>query len=226
MLILKLTLIFFTLAFLQSYASEKKSVCYGTTSKGSLKNAVKLPESGSNFESYSIIAGLLGRTYLHSELRDILLKTYRALEKKYPEKVFKYAETGLEEGGRFWPHKTHQNGLSLDHMVPVLKNGKSVHLPTNVWNKWGYNIEFDLKGNFRDYKLDYEALGALIIELDKQAKKMNRKIWRVLFDPKMKPDLLKTSHGQYLKKYIKFSQRRSWVRHDEHIHIDFVVPCS
>ena len=110
-------------------------------------------------------------------------------------------------------------------MVPVLKDGKSVHLPTNALNKLGYNIEFDLNGNFKDYKIDYEALGALIVELHKQAKKMNREIWRVIFDPKMTPDLVKTSHGRYLRNNIQFTKRRSWVRHDEHIHIDFNVPC-
>ena len=203
-----------------------ESTCFGTTSNGRLENGVKLPQRGKNFESYSTLAGMLGRTYVHSEVSQILINTYRALEKKHPTKVFKFAETGFSAGGQFKPHKTHQNGLSIDHMVPVTKNGKSVHLPTNALNKWGYNIEFDLKGNFKGYKLDYEALGALIVEIHLQTKKRGHEIWRVIFDPKMTPQLLKTSHGEYLKRNIKFSERRSWVRHDEHIHIDFKIPCN
>ena len=118
----------------------------------------------------------LGRTYVHSEIRDIFLKTYRALKRNYPKKVFKYAETGFKNGGKFKPHKTHQNGLSLDHMVPVLKNGKSVHLPTNIFNKWGYGIDFDLNGNYKKYKLDFEALGFFIVELHKQTLKKGYKM--------------------------------------------------
>lgn len=206
--------------------AEDKSVCYGNTSRGSIKGAVKLPSSGKNFESYSRLAGLIGRTYVHSEVKKILLNAYKALEKKYPKKVFKYAETGFKNGGKFKPHKTHQNGLSIDHMVPVVQKGKSVHLPTNVFNKLGYNIDFDLKGRYEDYQLDYEALGALIVEIHKQTRKLGYNLWRVIFDPKMTPDLLKTSHGRYLRKHIYFTKKRSWVRHDEHIHIDFKIPCK
>ena len=47
-----------------------------------------------------------------------------------PDTVYKYTETGFENGGKFRPHKTHQNGLSVDFMTPVKnKNNESVHLP-------------------------------------------------------------------------------------------------
>ncbi len=224
---MKLKLIIAFLLLLEfSYAGNTKSKCFGTTSKGKLKNGVKLPSNGINFESYSFIAELLGRTYVHSEVRKILLNSFVAMYKKYPKKVFKYAETGFEEGGQFKPHKTHRNGLSVDVMVPVTENSKSVHLPTNVLNKWGYNIDFDLKGNFENYKIDYEAFAALLVEFHLQAKKEGYDLWRVIFDPKMTPDLYKTSHGDYLKKHIQFSKKRAWVRHDEHFHVDFLIPCE
>ncbi len=225
--ILFCTFIFFNLGTsASSQAKDHKSTCYGTTANGKLNNGVQLPTSGDNFESYSLVAKALGRIYVHSEVKEILLKSYRELKKKYPSKVFKYAETGFREGGRFRPHKTHQNGLSVDHMVPVMRKGMSVHLPTNVFNKWGYDIEFDLRGNYKDYKLDYEALAALITELHMQSVKKGYDIWRVIFDPKMTPDLYKTSHGKYLKKNVSFTKKRSWVRHDEHIHVDFKIPCK
>ncbi|MDH5765520.1 MAG: replication initiation protein, partial [Gammaproteobacteria bacterium] len=28
------------------------------------------------------------------------------------------------------------------------------------------------------------------------------------------------------KKNIQFSTKRSWVRHDEHYHVDFSIPCK
>jgi murein endopeptidase len=72
-------------------------------------------------------------------------------------------------GGRIRPHRTHQNGLSVDFFVPVRNaQGKSVPLPISITNRLSYNIEFDISG-----------------------------------------------------KYVK-----PWVRHDEHYHVDFAVPCK
>ena len=130
-----------------SYAViAEESICYGTTSKGSLENGTELPSSGKNFVGYSDIARLAGRTYVHSQVKSIIISAYETLETEQPNKVFKYAETGFGEGGQFKPHKTHRNGLSVDFMTPVKdESGQSVHLPTHPLNKFGYNIEFDSK---------------------------------------------------------------------------------
>ena len=78
-----------------------------------------------------------------------------------PNKLFKYAETGFEAGGKFKPHKTHQNGLSVDFMVPVVNaSGESVHLPTHPFNRFGYDIEFDKDGRLDEWRIDYEAMAA------------------------------------------------------------------
>ena len=207
------------------YANE--SICYGTTAKGRLENGVRLPISGENFTNYSTIGVLSGRTYVHSKVRDVVTAAYKALEVSMPNKVYKYAETGYEEGGSFYPHKTHQNGLSVDFMVPVKdKAGTSVHLPTNPLNKFGYNIEFDSKGHYDEYVIDYEAMAAHIVSLHKEALKRGVGIWRVIFDPKLQKYLFATKYGNYLKKNINFSKKRAWVRHDEHYHVDFVVKCK
>jgi penicillin-insensitive murein endopeptidase len=91
--ILALTLISFN-----SFSNE--SVCYGTTSAGSLQNGIELPSEGNNFVSYSNVARLVGRTYVHSIVSNIIINSYAHLEKTEPKKVFKYAETGFEDGGR------------------------------------------------------------------------------------------------------------------------------
>ena len=141
--------------------------------------------------------------------------------------MFKYAETGFEDGGQFKPHKTHRNGLSVDFMTPVIDGSSiSVHLPTHPFNKFGYNIEFDESGWYGEYRIDYEALSAHIVALDKSAKRKGYKLSRVIFDPKLQPHLLKTKYGEYLAKNINFSKKRSWVRHDEHYHVDFEIPCK
>ncbi|MFG1491714.1 replication initiation protein, partial [Oceanospirillum sp. HFRX-1_2] len=71
-----------------------------------------------------------------------------------------------------------------------------------------------------------EALAAHIVMLDKSAKKKGHKIWRVIFDPKLQPPLFDTQYGDYMRENILFSKKRSWVRHDEHYHVDFIVPCK
>lgn len=217
-----------TLLVLLSFSSHSlESVCYGTTSNGSLKNGVQLPKKGKNFEGYSALARLAGRTYVHSSVKDIVVGAYKQLETLEPTKVYKYAETGFEEGGQFKPHKTHKNGLSVDFMTPVVnKDNDSVHLPTHPLNKFGYNIEFDENDEFGEYSIDYVALAAHIVTLHKESKKLGFDLWRVIFDPKLQPKLLKTKYGSYLKANIQFSKKRSWVRHDEHYHVDFLVPCK
>ncbi|GLQ29599.1 penicillin-insensitive murein endopeptidase [Litoribrevibacter albus] len=208
-------------------ASANTSTCYGTTSSGRLENGIQLPAEGNNFVGYSSIAKLVGRTYVHSSVRDIIVASYKDLETEQPNKVFKYAETGFEEGGPFKPHKTHQNGLSVDFMTPVInKDGESVHLPTNPLNKFGYSIEFDANDQFEGMRIDYEAIAAHIVALHKQARKRGYDLWRVIFDPKLQPNLFKTQYSNYLTTHIQFSKKPSWVRHDEHYHVDFKIPCK
>lgn len=209
----------------ESYSEE--SICYGTTSNGRLENGVRLPSKGENFVGYSTAARLAGRTYVHSIVKDIIVASYKELETEQPGKVFKYAETGFREGGKFKPHKTHMNGLSVDFMTPVLnRKGKSVHLPTNLLNRLGYDIEFDLEGVYDGLEIDYEAMAAHISAIHQNSKKLGFDLWRVIFDPKLQPNLFSTKYGAYLKENVQFSKKKSWVRHDEHYHVDFSVPCK
>lgn len=203
------------------------STCFGTTSKGKLVNGVQMPEGGDNFTGYSSIARMAGRTYVHSAVKQIIVNAYARLEIERPGKVYKYAETGFKEGGEFKPHKTHRNGLSVDFMTPVIDaEGDSVHLPTHPLNKFGYDIEFDEQGKYDDMSIDYESLAAHIYMLHKESKRSGFDLWRVIFDPKLQPNLFKTKYGVYLKRNIRFSKKRSWVRHDEHYHVDFSIPCE
>lgn len=202
------------------------STCYGTTSSGRLENGCKLPMSGTNFQSYSSVLSVAGRTYVHCKVKDVVVEAYAALESEGENWIYVYGETGKKNGGKFKPHKTHQNGLSVDFMVPVINaKGESVSLPTNMLNKYGYDIDFTLNGDYKDLKIDYEAMAAHIAALKHQAKKQAVGIWRVIFDPKMQSALTKTKSWPEIAD-LAFSVRRSWVRHDDHYHIDFDLPCK
>jgi penicillin-insensitive murein endopeptidase len=206
-------------------APPAASTCYGTTSNGALQNGCKLPPSGANFSSYSSLGGGLGRTWVHCTVDRVILDSYADLESSHPEKRFVYGETGWEHGGSFAPHKTHQNGLSVDFMVPVVdESGSSVPLPTGILNKFGYNIEFSERAQYKGLSIDFEAMAAHIAAIRKAAESAGVGVGRVIFDPKLQPRLHSTSAWPKIKG-LKFSTRRSWVRHDEHYHIDFDIPC-
>ncbi len=210
-----------------SAAGASESVCYGTTSKGKLDKGCKLPYDGDNFTAYSRLGVTLGRNYVHCKIADIVLAAYDELNRQHPGKVFVYGETGWASGGSFWPHRTHQNGLSVDFMVPVVaKSGQSVPLPTNAFNEYGYDIDFDGKGTNGDLAIDFEAVSAHILAIKRAADAKQITIWRIIFDPKLQPFLHRTKAWSALKGQVKFSERRSWVRHDDHYHIDFEIPCK
>jgi penicillin-insensitive murein endopeptidase len=204
-----------------------ESTCHGTAANGSLENGVKLPEQGRNFTAYRGLAGSVGRTWVHSRVAEILAQSYAALERTAPGKLFVYGETGFASGGRFRPHRTHRNGLSVNFFVPVVDaKGGSVKLPTGFSNKFGYAIEFDETGRAGDFTIDFEAMAEHLHQLDLAAKAHGSGIKQVIFDPPYLPKLFATRSGPYLKENVAFMQGKAWVRHDEHYHVDFAVPCA
>lgn len=223
-----LRLLIIGIAFLaRPVAATEPSVCFGTTSAGRLENGWKLPSEGPNFSAYSTLGRVLGRTYVHSTVYDIVLEAYAQTAKTIPDAVFVYGETGFREGGEFKPHKTHRNGLSVDFMVPIRDGqGRSIPLPTNVMNKWGYDLEFDESGHLNGWRIDYQAMAEHLYQLHQASRRRGVEIWRVIFDPKLQPMLKESPRWQYLKDNITFSTKSSWVRHDEHYHVDFDVACE
>jgi penicillin-insensitive murein endopeptidase len=207
--------------------ADEPSTCYGTTSDGRLENGWKLPASGSNFAAYSRVARLMGRTYVHSEVAAVVLEAYAEAGRTMPHTVFVYGETGKKEGGEFEPHKTHRNGLSVDFMVPVLdKEGRSVPLPANVLNKWGYDLEFDNDGVLDDMRIDFDAMAEHLYQLHRAAENHGGDLWRVIFAPELQSHLETSERWPYLEEHVEFSTKRSWVRHDEHYHVDFAFSCE
>ena len=110
----------------------------------------------------------------------------------------------------------------------VLRNGsgQSIPLPTSPFNKYGYNIEFDQNGRFENYAIDFESMAAHIKILHIEAQKAGIAIWRVIFDPGLQHMLYRTKAGKYLRENIQIPKKKSWVRHDDHYHVDFEVNCK
>ncbi len=207
------------------------SVCYGSPANGRIDHAVSLPKSGKNFRAYSSAGVALGRNYAHTRVVRAVESAYAQVAALMPDKTFVYGETGFANGGPFKPHKTHQNGLSVDFMVPVLDaNGRSVPLPGSVSNRYGYDIEFDAMARYRiDAKrvlrIDFEAMAEHLYALHHAAEASGAPIERVIFEPAYLPKLFATYRGAYLRRNIEFTRGKVWWRHDEHYHVDFATTC-
>ncbi|MGH7676246.1 MAG: penicillin-insensitive murein endopeptidase, partial [Gemmatimonadales bacterium] len=178
--------------------------------------------TGPNFRAYSRLAVLLGRASVHGSVRAAVLDAYAQLAAQRPQLRFIYGETGWPGGGRFRPHYTHQNGLSVDFMVPVRRrDGRVAELPTSPWLEFGYGIQFDSLGRYRDLTIDFEALADHLGALEVAAARHGLAIERVILAPEFHRLLAATSDGRALLGRLPFTLRDAWWRHDEHYHVDF-----
>ena len=159
--------------------------------------------------AYSYAGVLADRNYVHSKIYKVVLDAYAALEIQTPLKVYVYGESGHKTGGKFWPHKTHQNGLSIDFFVPVInKGGVSVRLPTSVLNKLGYGIEFVGTGEYNNLKIDYGSIVQHLLALKVAADNNGVEIWRVIFDNELQKQLFKVSEAKGLRDVMTFSTKK------------------
>jgi penicillin-insensitive murein endopeptidase len=100
----------------------------------------------------------LGRTYVHSTVRDIMRDAYGELAKSHPELHFIYGESGWANGGRIRPHKGHSNGTAADFFVPVRTlEGKVSELPISSFNLLGMPSSSTATGD-PGRTIDFEAM--------------------------------------------------------------------
>lgn len=207
-------------------ATATESQCFGRVANGRIEHSVKLPTSGPNFSAYSSVAAALGRTHVHSRVAEVVVAAYAAAHAASPGVTYVYGETGWPAGGRFRPHRTHQNGLSVDFFVPVRNAaGQSVPVPTGPTNRYGYDLEFDANGRLGELSIDFTALAEHLFQLHAAARARGIGLALVIFDPPLLPRLFATPRGPYLQQHLPFMKGSAWVRHDEHYHVDFAVPC-
>ena len=216
------------LLWLVTSQKDVVSDCYGTVGSGRLAYGVHLPFWGENYRAYHWTGWLVGRANAHTKIRTVLQKSYASLARSHPELKYTYGEISWPWGGRLWPHVTHRNGEAVDFFVPVrdVSTNRSIHFPTSVFNKLGYNFEFDTKGRAREFRIDFDAMAAHLIALDIAARAEGTPIRRVILAPELQPFLFTAEQGAKVRRRLTFSKRRSWVRHDEHYHVDFDLPCK
>ena len=208
--------------------SSAPSVSHGTPAHGSLEHGKRLPTAGANFRAYSWLGALLGRGSVHSAVRATVLDAYDAMLRARPDVRWVYGETGWPHGGPFAPHQTHENGLSVDFMVPVRDRvGRSTPLPTWPWRKFGYGLNFDASGrgtgSASGLTIDFDAIAAHLLALADAAPRHGLSVDVVIFAPELERRLVATPTGKQLAGRVRFTRRPPWVRHDEHYHVNFAV---
>jgi penicillin-insensitive murein endopeptidase len=197
------------------------STCHGTTKDGWIENSVRL--TGGAARPYCWLCARALRTYGHRPAVEAIEAAYDDVAAEFPETDWVYGESGFPWGGRFWPHRTHRNGLAFDFMVP-LKGGN--RLPAHVFNRFGYDLEFDTQGRGAAGEIDFAAIARHLELLEQHARAAGGGVGRVIIAPDLQDDLFAAPGSGDLAQRLRFNKQPSWVRHDEHYHVDFDFPCQ
>lgn len=199
----------------------------GSVSNGKLKHGKLLPFYGDNYTYFDKVSYLSSRGYTSDLVSKIVVDSYADLKDVHPNRKFYLMEMSNKEGGKIAPHRTHQNGLSVDFMMPKLKNGKPDY-SLDTLGRMHYLLEFNDNGEYEedtDIKIDFDLIAEHILMLDQNARKYGSKIEKVIIKVEYKDELFSTPHGKKLKEsgiyVVKGLSSLINRLHDDHYHIDF-----
>ncbi|MCG8698510.1 MAG: hypothetical protein MI922_10690 [Bacteroidales bacterium] len=212
------------------YKNSGVSTSSGTPGSGSLRNAYQVDYKTNNAKHFSPMSYyLFGNGYVNSRLYHTIVESYQECEKTCPNIDFRLMECSDKRGGNLMLHRTHNNGLSVDFMVPKIKNGKQSKFYDKL-GLWHYLLQFDSSGRLKlnkKVKIDFETIGRHIIALDNAARKNGLKVSKVILMINLKDDFYKTQSGKEIKRRgIYFARKLSPVvdmMHDDHYHVDFKI---
>ncbi|WP_273447253.1 hypothetical protein [Neolewinella agarilytica] len=213
------------------HQNEGKSTSKGSVSGGTLENGWLLPWSGENFRYFSPLSYFaLDRGYAHHKVHQTVVEAYAACETSCPGIQFRIMESARCGGGRLWPHRTHQIGMSVDFMVPKIKNGQQYRWLDRL-GVWHYLLSFDEKGRWSEnVAIDFETMGKHILALDDAARKNGLRIKKVILKIDLKDDFYATKSGQAVRArgiYLaKALPKLVDDLHDDHYHVDFNIPAD
>jgi len=209
--------------------NEQASKSIGTVSKGTLENGKLMPFEGKNFQYFDTLSYLDGRAFTHGNVKKTMIDTYQELAKEYQDRLFFVMECSHKHGGQLFPHRTHQNGLSVDFMMPLVKDGKDYYELDTIGQQH-YWLEFDNEGKYSkdtSIAIDFNLVARHILLLDKRARNHELKITKVIINTDLKDELFATTYGQQLKNsgiyIVKNLSPLINKLHDDHYHIDFGI---
>lgn len=205
------------------------SIAEGSVSSGALQHGKLVPFSGPNFFYFDSASYVGARAFTHQLTLNTILDAYAALAENHPERTFVLMECSNRNGGKMFPHRTHQNGLSVDFMMPVLKNGE----PYQGLDRMGaahYFIDFNDEGRYTadtSVIIDFELVAQHLLQLDEAAAGHGLKIKKVIIKTELKDELFATESGKALKRSDIYVVRSLTPLinglHDDHYHVDFEI---
>lgn len=216
---------------LQTYIQEKAlddtvSESIGNVSNGSLKHGKLVPYKGRNFMYFDRTSYLEGRAFLNDLALMSMLGMYDSLLTVLPQRYFNVMECSHEHGGKMFPHRTHQNGLSIDFMMPLLKDGKPYYGLDTIGLEH-YTLEFDDAGRYvkdTTISIDFDLVARQILILNHFAKQNGLAVFKLIIKIELKEELFATKYGQILKASDIYVVRGLSpiinALHDDHFHID------
>lgn len=205
-----------------------KSLSKGSVKQGSLENGRRFPKKGDDFKYfYKITYFIKGRAWVHSKICSAVIKAYQDFIQSMPNINFMILECSHKKGGKMHPHRTHQNGTSIDFAVPLKKNKKPYH--GDQWKGvWHYGMRFNENGECKGNKkvsIDFEDMAKHILALEKAARKRNMYLKKVLLKINLKDEFFSTPFGIEVKSkkiyFAKYLPPFIDDFHDDHYHIDF-----
>ncbi len=209
-----------------------KSTSIGKVNNGSLINGSKFSYKGENYSYFSSTSYfILNRCYVNDKVKKVTLKAYQNLYKKFPKQKWGIMECSRRHGGKMKPHRTHQNGTSIDFMTPMIwvKSKKQYRWKSHL-GIWHYLLTFDQDGYLnkrKNVQIDFDMLAYHILELNKEAKAEGISIKKVLLKINLKDNLFKSKIGAKLKNsgiyFAKYLTPMVDNMHDDHYHIDFGI---
>ena len=207
--------------------NTEPSVSHGTVGNGTLENGKLMPFSGPNFMYFDALSYTNGRAYTNGAVKAAILGAYKRLETEVPGRQFGLMECSQEHGGKIMGHRTHQNGLGVDFMMPKIKHNKPYYKLDST-GAAHYFLEFDNHGRYlRDpeISIDFDLVARHILALDSEARTHGHKVAKVIIKIELKDELFATEQGKLLKESGIYVVRGLTpavnAMHDEHYHIDF-----
>ncbi|WP_020569431.1 penicillin-insensitive murein endopeptidase [Neolewinella persica] len=209
-----------------THQNKDKAVASGTVGKGSLENAWLVPYFGKNYRYFSPVSYyLLNRGYTHHRVHNTILDAYQTCETTCPGVQFRLMECANKHGGKMWPHRTHQIGLSADFMLPKTRNG-SAHRLLDHLGIWHYLLSADGRGAYsKRVSIDFETMGRHLLALDDAARTNGLRIKKIIVQIDLKEEFYASPSGKKVRQrgiyFAKSLPRLVDELHDDHYHVDF-----
>lgn len=215
------------IAFYNQNLQSGQSISHGIVSDGKSENGHVVPFFGINFQYFDADSYLASRAFTNEKILHIILDSYKELEHQSPERFFYLMELSNKDGGKIYPHRTHQNGLSADFMIPKLKDGQPYY-GLDTLGKNHYFLDFNENGQYvqdTTISVDFDLIAKHLLILHEKAVSNGYKISKVIIKLEYKEKLFATPNGKLLlKRGIYFAKNLTSLInniHDDHYHVDF-----